>query len=167
MRGRLINAYRVQVAQLDAQLSEQTLPGTNRVYREPNVGVDPNTHQRVTGRKERTIWLPAQIETGNYGQLVVLANGIAPKSALKIIFHYEDLEELGMVDDQRRNTPVRVTDRLVSIHSAEDDELLLAFPYPPGVFCTEASPEGLMGGRLNLLVTTWGDRAQGRPTGGA
>lgn len=165
MRGRLINSFIVEVAQLDAQLMEQTSPGVDHVFREPRVGVDPNTNARVTGRKERTVRLPAQVESGNYGQLVVLANGIAPKTALKIIFHYEDLEELKMVDDARRNTPVRVTDRLVGVYSKETGDLLLSFPNPPGVFITEASPEGLMGDRFNLLVCTISDRPQGKPSG--
>lgn len=165
MRGRILQPYIVEIAQLDAQLSDQTYPGTDPVFREPRVGIDPNTNERVLGRKERIVRLPAQVETGNYGQLVVLANGIAPKSALKLIFHYREFEERGMVDDQRRNTPIRVTDRLVSISNRETAQVLIAFPFPPGVFCTEASPEGLMGGRVNLLVCTFGDRAQGRPQG--
>ncbi len=165
MRGRLINAFEVEVAQWDAQLSEQTQPGVDRTFREPRVGLDPVTHQRVLGRKERTVRLPAQVETGNYGQLVVLATGAAPKSALKLVFHYEDLEAAGMVDDQRRGTPVRVNDRLVAVYSLEDGALLLTFPNPPGLFVTEASPEGFAGGQLNLLVCSFGDRPQGKPGG--
>lgn len=166
MRGRLINAFLVELAQLDSQLSAQTLPGMDDIFREPKVRVNPQTQQRELGRKERTIRLPAQVENGNYQQLVMLANGVAPKTQLKLVFHYEDFEERGMVDDTGRNLPVRPTDRLVAVYSLEDARLLVNFPYPPGVFITESSPEGFMGGRLNLLVCTIGDRPQGKPGGG-
>jgi hypothetical protein len=164
MRGRLISAatYLVEIAQLDAQLSEQSQPGMDPVFREPFLRVNPNTNQRETGRKERTVRLHAQVEAGTYGQLVVSPTGILPKTGLTLVFHYEELEERGMVDDQRRNTPIRVTDRLVAIYNPEDECLLQSFPYPPGTFCTQARPEGYQGGRVNLLVTEWSDRPQGK-----
>ncbi len=157
--------FMATIAQIDAQLSQLSTPGMDPIFREPRVGVDPNTNERVLGRKESTVRLPCQIQPQTYQQLAQTATGITPKTALKLLFHYEDFEERGMVDLKRRNTPIRPTDRLVEISSYETGERLLYFAYPPGVFATECLVTGFQDGYANLLTVTFGDRAQGKPMG--
>lgn len=89
--------------------------------------------------------------------------GNAPVSTLTLVFHYEDLEEAGLIGEDNRPI-VHVNDRLVRIVNDDDGATASEFRMP--VYITEATPSGFgFGGRVNLLVCRLGDRAQGRRDG--
>lgn len=162
-RGRLIFPMICELALIDTDGAEQagrqdpvfrTLPASNA------------TGVRRTGRYESptTIRLHAQVEDISAQRQRQIAAGNAPESRLGLVFHFEELEELGLVDADGL-AKVRVNDRLVAIYDADGDELQERFPgVPGGLYCVEVPPHsfGLSGGKRNLCPTFWNDRAQGK-----
>lgn len=164
MRGRLIAPRVVEIAQLDSQATTEGPPGVNPIFKEPRISYDANG-ARTNGRKESLIRLHAQIETGTYEKQRMQTTGNAPAAQLTLVFHFEELEELGLVDQEGRAT-LRVNDRLVAIYDREGCKILQSFPNPPGLYITELPPAAFgFGDTRNLLVARLGDRAQAKMGG--
>lgn len=56
---------------------------------------------------------------------------------------------------------LRVGDRLIAIRDLRTGELVQAVRTPPGLYLTEPQPQFGLGGRRNLLLATFGERAVG------
>lgn len=164
MRGRLINVFTAELAQLDTSATAAGPPGYDPVFKEPKVSYD-STGRRESGRKEKLVRLPCQVETGTFETLRMTPTGNAPASQITLVFHFKDLEQCGLVDDKHRPT-LRVNDRLSAILDRAGEIVQQAFPYPPGLFATEVTPSGFgFGGNVNLIVMRFGTRAQAKTEG--
>lgn len=165
MRGRLLNVFLAELAQLDTAATAAGPPGYDPIFREPKVSYD-DAGTRSTGRREKAlVRLPCQVETGTFEALRMTPTGDAPRSQLTLVFHFRDLEQAGLVDADNRPT-IRVNDRLNAIYDKAGAVVMQRFANPPGLFATEVTPSGFgFGGRVNLLVVRFGDRAQGRQEG--
>jgi len=84
--------------------------------------------------------------------------GNSPNSRVVLVFHFQDLERMGLVDAASGEARLRVNDRLVAIHSVRG-QLVQAVRTPPGLFATEVQPQSFgLGLSLNLLLVTFEER---------
>lgn len=150
-RGRLIWPFIVEIAPIDTEAAE----AEDRVdwrMREPKKLSD-GTEGRVEGTSYR---LPCQFETEGdaFEDLRMMGHGDSPNSAIKCTFHFEDLEDLGMVDVQGRAT-IRKHDRLVAVYDC--DEILVQEFVDVPLYATEVQPRsfGLSSLKRNLLLVTF------------
>lgn len=168
MRGRLINPFLAEIAQLDiaATAADPDAGGAltsgydadfREVVKVPSTG--------LSARKEKaTILVPCQVEVGTFETLQQLASGNTPDSKVTLVFHFADLERLGLVHPTTGHALIVPNDRLVSIRRHSDQVLIQAIPTERGgLYCTEAQPQsfGLSGGMRNLLLCAFEEREQG------
>jgi hypothetical protein len=173
LRGRLLSSFLCELAQLDAAATAADPDGPGAL----SSGYDPDFQETVLlptaggpghdARRERpSIRVPCQIEVQGFGELAELATGNSPRSRLVLVFHFADLERLGLVDPTTGDAGLRIGDRLVAIRDRRTGELVQAVRTPPGLYLIEPQPQFGLGGRRNLLLATFGERALG-PQGGA
>ena len=165
MRGRLINPFKVKVARLDTVGSAADpdgagalVSGFDPVFREPLPKPGGGNY-----RKElEPILIPCQIEFDDqYEQLSEQSAGNDTNSKVRIIYHFEDLEGMNLVDATSGQALLRVNDRLMSVHQYDDEALIQTVGSDGnGFFCTEARPVsfGLSGGKRNLLICVYETR---------
>lgn len=173
MRGRLINPFAAELAQLDpaSTASDPDGPGPltsgyDADFQETVLVPSPGGRGRDARREKPLIRVPCQVEVQAFGELNELATGNSPRSHLVLVFHFGDLEQLGLVDPTTGDAFLRTGDRLVAIRDLRTGELVQAIRTPPGLYLTEAQPQSFgLGGRRNLLLATFGERALG-PQGG-
>lgn len=150
-RGRLIWDFIAEIAPID---TESTAAQDRYDYRmrEPKKLTD-GTKDRV---EKEFIKLPCQIETEGdaFEALRMGGSGDNPNSAVKLVFHFEDLEDLGMVDTKGTPT-LRKHDRLVAVYDC-DEILVQEFTDVP-LYATEVQPRsfGLSSKKRNLLLVTY------------
>ncbi|HEX7840494.1 MAG TPA: hypothetical protein VF469_23610 [Kofleriaceae bacterium] len=168
MRGRLINPLAAELAQLDTAATAADPDGPGPL----TSGYDADFHETVlvpsvggprrdARREKPPIRVPCQIEVQAFGELAELATGNSPRSHLVLVFHFADLEQLGLVDPATGDVFLRVGDRLVAIRDLRTGALVQAVRTPPGLYLTEPQPQFGLGGRRNLLLATFGERALG------
>lgn len=171
-RGRLIHPFIAELARLDTagtaadpDAGGPLVSGYDDDFRE--VVKLPGTG--LSARKELpAIFVPCQPEIGTFEQLQQLASGAAPNAQLKLVFHFADLETMGLVDAATGEALIRNNDRLVSIRRFSDNTLIQAIKTSTGgLFVTEVQPQsfGLSGGERNLLLCTFEEREQGLRAG--
>lgn len=170
MRGRLIDSFAAEIAQLDPATmaadpsgAGPTRPVFDSDFREPvvlpsSVGTDR--------RELQPIKLPCQIEVQSFEALTELSTGNSPRSHIVLVFHFRDLERAEMVDPLTGDALLRPGDRLVSLRDLRTDTIVQAIRTPPGLYATEVQPQGFgLGRRRNLLFVLFDERALG-PRGG-
>ncbi len=174
MRGRLINPFLAEIAQLDTVATAEDPDSAGPL----TSGYDPDFKETVlvpdTGwrghdarREKPLIRLPCQIEVQSFGELQELLTGNSPRSHLVLVFHFEDLERMDLVDPGSGDALLRVDDRLVSIRDYHTGELVQAVRTPPGLYITEVQPQSFgLGLKRNLLFAVFNERALG-PKGAA
>lgn len=158
----LIFPLRVEVARLDTAASAVDPggsglvgPGYDDEFREPTI-IAPSSETSARGtvrRVESSITLNAQIEDESYDVLQMLQTGRSPRGLVRCVFHFQDLEAQGLLDDNRLPL-LKINDRLAAIYKS-DGTLIQTIPNPPGLYCTEAQPRafGLGGERCLFLMT--------------
>ena len=132
-------------------------------FREPVVLLRDEVADDTTGialRKETFIRVPCQIEPQSWEQLRQLLGGSSPNAAVRIVFHFRDLERLCFIDSDTGEALIRNNDRLCSIFGC-DGELLQEVRNPPGLFATQVRPNFGIGRSRNLLIATFEEREQG------
>ena len=177
MRGRLINAFDAELAQLDtaATAADPDGPGPmssgyDADFQEPVLVPDTEGPGRsYDARREKpSITVPCQVEVQSFGALNELVNGNSPRSHLTLVFHFADLERLGLVDLATGEALLRVGDRLVALRDHRTGELVQAIRTPPGLYLSEPQPQAFgLGLHRNLLLAVFEERAQGVRGGGA
>lgn len=170
MRGRLINPFVAEIAQLDIAATAADPDGAgvltsgyDKTFREPVKLVATGQRARV---EKASIFVPCQVEVGVFETLQQLASGNAPDSRIVLVFHFRDLELASLVDAQGY-AKLRPNDRLVSIRRKRDLTVIQAIPKERGgLYITECQPQsfGLSGGERNLLLCTFEERARGLGT---
>jgi hypothetical protein len=173
LRGRLLHPFLADLAQLDPVATALDPDGHGAL----SSGYDPDFQETVllptargpgqdARRERRSIRVPCQIEVQGFGELAELATGSSPRSRLVLVFHFGDLERLGLVDPTTGDAGLRIGDRLVAIRDRRTGALVQAIRTPPGLYLIEPQPQFGLGGRRNLLLATFGERALG-PQGAA
>jgi hypothetical protein len=108
------------------------------------------------------------VEPDAFEALQEYASGNSPRSRMRLVFHFADLERLGLVDSGSGDSLVRIGDRLGGVYDLAG-ALVQAVRTPPGLFVTEAKPIGfglfMPRPRRNLLLVTFEDRETAAPRG--
>lgn len=169
MRGRLINPFLAEVAQLDPAATAADPDGPGPLA----TGYDPDFRETAMvpgagwrgqdARKEKPpVRIPCQVEIGTFGELQELLSGMSPRSHLVLVFHFQQLAAMGLVEPVTGDAMLRVNDRLVSIRDYHTGDVVQAVRTPPGLYITEVQPQSFgLGLRRNLLLATFNERALG------
>ena len=172
MRGRLIFPFLAELHRLDTQATAIEDPdgagplegGYDPDFKE-SVLVDPDSDGIGEPiRKEHPfVRVPCQVEPKVFDELRMFASGNAPRSHIDLVFHFKDLERMGLVDKATGDALIRPGDRLSAIYD-KTGELVQQIRTPPGLYVTEARPIGFglcrTRPRRNLLLVSFSDRQQ-------
>ena len=173
MRGRLIVPFIAELAQLDTigtaadpDGGGPLVSGYDSDFREPVIaGPAPGAARRVG---KAAIRVPFQVETETYDSLQQMFSGPNTDRRIILVFHFRDLENMGLVDPTSGEALIRLNDRLIAIreHTAAQ-ALIQQVRTPPGLYATEVVPAsfGLSGGKRNLLLVTFEEREKARGGG--
>lgn len=167
MRGRLINPFIAELAQLDTVATAADpdaggvlTSGYDPIFKEPYKLPPSGTDAR---KEKAVIFIPCQVEVNTWEMLQQIASGNLSPSSVKLVFHFSDLERMGLVGNDG-DALIRTGDRLVTIRKKSDNSVIQTIhPERGSLYCTEAQVQsfGLSGGARNLLVCTFEPRAQG------
>ena len=170
MRGRLIFPFLVELHRLDTTGTATTDPdgagpltsGYDPDFKEP-VGVDSNDDGigEPVRVEHPAVRVPCQVEPKTFEELRMFAAGNSPRSRVELVFHFRDLEQLGLVDAPTGEALVRPGDRLGALYD-KAGALVQAIRTPPGLYVSEARPIGFGLYRprpsRNLLLVAFEDR---------
>lgn len=168
MRGRLINPFLAEIARLDTVATAADpdsagplVSGYDPDFKE-TVIVPSGPGRGVDARKEMPpVRIPCQVEVGAFEALRQLASGNSPDSRVILVFHFRDLERMGLVDPASGDALLRVNDRLVAMHDLAG-RIVQAVRTPPGLYATEVQPRSFgLGQCRNLLLVTFDERELG------
>lgn len=171
MRGRLINPFKARIHRFDTvgtaadpDGAGELTSGFDDVFREP-VRLPEGEAASNTRKELAPILIPCQFEGDDaQGALEQMGAGNDPRFLVRLVFHFADLELMGLVDPITGEALVRVNDRFDAIYRHDDETLIQyvggATPDGGGLYCIEARPVsfGLSGGERNLLVCVFADR---------
>ena len=155
-RGRLIFPFEAKLSKLNTAgtaVNGAPLPdGYDYDFKEPVKKAD-GTNARIY---DAPILLPCQVETeGDQFDALTMRNlGDDRDTEIKLLFHFQDLEDYGLVDSKGR-AKITKGDKLVSVWDNEGNEV--DNYEEAGLVVTQAQPRsyGLSGGRRNLLLVTF------------
>jgi len=170
MRGRLIFSFLAELFRLDTHAMATVDPdGAGPL----ETGYDPDFKELVVvdqdddgiGERRRAehepVRVPCQVDTEVFEELRMFPSGNAPRSRIDLIFHFKDLERLGLVDAASGDALVRPGDRLAALYD-KAGALVQSVRTPPGLYVTEARPTGfglnMARPRRNLLLVAFEDR---------
>jgi hypothetical protein len=173
MRGRLIFKFLAELCRLDtAGTATQDPDGAGPL----TGGYDPDFKESVLvdtdddgiGERVRVehppVRVPCQVDTKALEELRMLASGNAPRTTIDLVFHFKNLEKLGLVDEATGDALIRPGDRLACIRDL-CGSLIQEVRTPPGLYVTKTAPFGfglnLRKPLRNLLLVTFEDRMQG------
>ncbi len=167
-RGRLIFPFLVQIAPIDIVASAADPDGAGPLI----AGYDPDFRERVVlptsdriGNDRRVegalFQIPGQFySTDQFRRLAMAATGNLDNSGMTILFHFADLESLGLVEATTGTALIKVGDRLDAVYQM-DGTLVQQIP-ASGVFITEAQPIFGLNSIRNLLCCTFKSRDAGQ-----
>jgi len=159
MRGRLIIPFLAEIAQLDTAATEAA-GGYDPVWRTMTVRNAPDG-TTVDNRRDKLIRLKCQIEPITDAQQHQGPGGDLPISRVDLVFHYIELEELGLIDPNTGQALIRKNDRLVAIYDRYC-QLVRRYPDKPPLTAQQVQDREFgLGGASNLLLVTFQDRPQG------
>mgnify|MGYP001817289396 CR=1 FL=1 len=167
-RGRLIFPFLAVIARLDVIKSSSDPDGAgeldegyDHVLREPHTYTNTSGVRQDT-RQDKCILVPCQIEDRVLeGQRQIQA-GNNPQSIMTLVFHFRDLERLGLVDRTTGMANIRPNDRLDRLLHCRTKKLVQSFRNPPGLFAVSCTPAGFgIGNARNLLLCVFEEREQG------
>ena len=170
MRGRLIFSFLAELFRLDTHAMATVDPdaagpletGYDPDFKEPVVvdQDDDGIGERIRAERD-PVRVPCQVDTKVFEELRMFASGNAPRSRIDLIFHFKDLERLGLVDAASGDALVRPGDRLAALYD-KAGALVQSVRTPPGLYVTEARPTGfglnMARPRRNLLLVAFEDR---------
>ena len=168
MRGKLINPFLAELARLDTDATAADPDGPGPLtsgydsdFKETLVLPGTGGSGQDARREKPPIRIPCQVEVGTFEALQQLASGASPNSKVTLVFHFRDLERMGLVDPATGDALLRVNDRLVAIRDLAGN-LVQAIRTPPGLYATEVQPQSFgLGLCRNLLLVTFEERELG------
>jgi hypothetical protein len=166
MRGRLIFPFLAEFYRLDTIAMASQPPGYDDDFKEPALlDSDGDGVGDAFRREHPPVRVPCQVEPETLNALRMTPSGNTPQSSLDLVFHFRDLERLGLVDVTTGEALIRTSDRLGGLFDTEG-QLVWAVRTPPGLYVTEARHAGFglfrRRPRRNLLVVSFNDRPAGR-----
>lgn len=166
MRGRLIFTFVAELYRLDTVAMATQPPGYDDDFKEPALlDADGDGVGEAFRREHPPVRVPCQVEPETLEALRMTPSGNTPQSSLDLVFHFRDLERLGLVDVATGEALIRTSDRLGGLFDTEG-QLVWAVRTPPGLYVTEARHAGFglfrRRPRRNLLVVSFNDRPAGR-----
>jgi hypothetical protein len=166
VRGRLIFQFLADLRRLDTDAMSTQAPGYDQDFKELALLDDDGDGVGDVYRRELPpVQVPCQVEPQTIEALRMTASGNTPQSNLDLVFHFKDLERLGLVEAQTGEALIRPSDRLSGLFDTEGN-LVWAVRTPPGLYVTEARPAGFglfrRRPRRNLLIVSFNDRPAGR-----
>lgn len=172
MRGRLVFPFLAELYRLDAGGMASgnpvtgVAPGYDDDFREAVlVDGDGDGVAEPLRREFPPVRVPCQVEPRTFEALHMTPSGNAPASEVELVFHFRDLEGLGLVDAATGEALVRPSDRLGGLYTV-DGALVQAVRTPPGLYVIEARPIGFGLNRRrptrNLLLVAFQARPQAR-----
>jgi len=177
VRGRLIFPFLAQVhrwdpvamAGVDPDGTGPLTSGYDEDFKEPVlIDADGDGVAEPFRRELPPVRVPCQVEPEAFQALRMASAGNTPKSSLDLVFHFRDLERLGLVDPITGDALIRPSDRLGGLYDVEG-QLVQAVRTPPGLYVTEARPIGFGLNRRrpqrNLLLVSFEDRPAARSAG--
>ena len=177
MRGRLISPFLAQLNRIDLGAMAARGPdggasgggGFDPDFKEPVlVDADDDGVGESWRIELPPIRVPCQVEPEAFETLRMVGSGNAPRSSLDLVFHFKDLERLGLVDQATGDALIRPSDRLSALYDL-GGSLVQTVRTPPGLYVTEAKPTSfglsLRRPRRNLLIVSFQDRPAVRGVG--
>jgi len=172
VRGALVFRFVADLYRLDSRAMAEGVPslGLAPAYDEDfkeAILVDGNGDGvgEPLRREYPPVRVPCQVEPVALDSMRMTTAGNAPDSRLDLVFHFRDLERLGLVDPATGEALVRPSDRLGAIYDVEGN-LVQAVRTPPGLYVTEARPIGFglarRRPRRNLLLVRFEERRASR-----
>lgn len=174
MRGHLIFTFVAELHRLDTRAMASVDPdgagpllgGFDPDFQEPVlIDADDDGVAEPFRREHPPIRVPCQVEPEALEAVRMTLAGNAPRSSLDLVFHFRDLERLGLVDAATGTTLIRPNDRLGALYT-RDGLLVETVRTPPGLYVTEARPSGYgldrRRPRRNLLIVSLQDRPAAR-----
>jgi hypothetical protein len=166
MRGRLIFPFLAELFRLDALSMATIEPGYDADFKEPALlDADGDGLAAPFRREHPPVRVPCQVEPEAFQALRMATAGNTPRSSFDLVFHFGDLERLGLVDPTTGDALIRPSDRLGGLYDVEG-RLVQAVRTPPGLYVTESRPIGFGLNRRrphrNLLLVSFQDRAAAR-----
>ena len=174
MRGRLIFPFLAELFRWDAAAMAAVDPdgtgplasGFDPDFKEPVlIDADGDGVAEPFRREHPPVRVPCQVEPAAFQALRMATAGNTPRSSLDLVFHFRDLERLGLVDPSTGDALIRPSDRLGGLYDIEG-RLVQAVRTPPGLYVSEARPIGFGLSRRrpqrNLLLVSFGDRPAAR-----
>lgn len=172
MRGRLIQRFQAAIRRIDTAGMAATDPdgtgpatgGYDPILREPiHVDTDADGIGEPARLEQDEVRVPCQVDPEGDEALRSLGEGLAPRQSIDLVFHFRDLERLGLVSPAGK-AMIAAGDRLAAIYDLSGN-LVEQFPDPPGLFVTRTKTSGYGLSRRaptrNLLLVRFEDRAQG------
>ncbi len=172
MRGRLIFPFLAKLYRLDTLATATEDPdgagplqgGYDHDFKESVlVDLDDDGIGERIRQEHSPVRIPCQVEPEVFDELKMFASGNAPRSNIDLVFHFKDLERMGLVDLTSGDALIRPGDRLSAIYD-KAGELVQQIRTPPGLYVTEARPIGFGLNRArplrNLLLVAFNDRQQ-------
>lgn len=158
-RGKLLFPLTCVLERLDTNATA-TASGYDPDFNTPLVS--GATGVRVGAQRYLTaIELPAQVEDSSFERQRPTQAGDNPQSNYVLVYHFETLEGLGLVDAATGNALLRLNDRLVRVKDAAGAVVITPQPGYE-LYCTEVKPGGgWLGQRRNLLIASYAARPQG------
>lgn len=176
MRGKLIFPFLAELFRWDSaamavapDAAGPLASGFDPDFKEPIlVDADGDGVAEPFRREHPPVRVPCQVEPEAFQALRMATAGNTPKSSLDLVFHFRDLEWLGLVDPSTGDALIRPSDRLGGLYDVEG-RLVQAVRTPPGLYVTEARPIGFglcrRRPRRNLLLVSFEDRPAARSGG--
>ena len=159
MRGRLIFPFQIQLAVLS--LEATATAGYDPIFKETILS-PTSDGLGVSDRQETMIQLPGQFADQNqFLALQEAPTGNLAEVNLVVLFHFRDLERLGLVEALTGNATIKNGDRLDSIYDINTGALVQKLRNPPGAYVVKATPRFGLDSRRNLLEVTFRSRDAG------
>lgn len=168
MRGRLIFQFLAELYRLDsfAMATEPHGPhasGYDPDFKEPVLfDADGDGVAEPFRREHPPIRVPCQVSSKTFEEMRMTPAGNSPRSDLELVFHFRDLERLGLVDATSGEALIRPSDRLGGLYDL-DGNLVQKIR---GLYVTEARIAGFglsrRRPRRNLLIVSFEDRPAAR-----
>lgn len=162
MRGRLIFPFGIQLYLLDP-VAIAVGPGYDPVFQEPTLVATDDGVGTIGRIESAPIMVPGQFYTQeDFMYLQMVANGNLAQADVRVVFHFKDLENLGLIEPATGTAQIKVGDRLGAVYDKKGVTMIQEIPNPPGLFVIQANPLFGLGSNRNLLAVHFKSRDQGK-----
>ena len=120
MRGRLIFPFLAELYRLDTQATateDPDGPGPLQGGYDPDfkesvlVDLDGDGIGAPIRKEHPPVHIPCQVEPQVFDELRMFASGNTPRSSIDLVFHFKNLERMGLVDGATGDALIRASDR--------------------------------------------------------